>query len=71
MEIDKSYRERRVQLNKPAQCKGNRNFTAKLPYHAHVGSWDSLCCWVRVRVAYINSKIQKKVAYIATLECVL
>ena len=29
MEIDKSYRERRVQLNKPVQCGGNGNITEK------------------------------------------
>ena len=29
MEIDKSYRERRVQLNKPGQYGGNSNITEK------------------------------------------
>ena len=29
MEIDKNYRERRVQPNKPVQCGGNGNITEK------------------------------------------
>ena len=29
MEIEENYRERRVQLNKPAQCGGNGNITEK------------------------------------------